>query len=152
MIEEIAITKIADVIFEKYRKLQDEKEDKTITVKFDNDKFPYVELDSNTTVNEEFNKDAPSLTFDNPHKKSCKVKEISFVPDGTFKTKGMIEIFIQDEIIYKNKNFGNFANVSQVTIPLNGGTLLKPNESVKIYLKSSDGASVGIAAQITFGA
>ncbi len=149
MLEEVVIGKIADVIFEKYRKLK-EKEQITI-VKFDDDKFSYTELDDSTTTKKEFDKDNPNLSFENPYKRNCKIKHISIIPDDSFQSKGMLEIYIGDELFFTNKKFANFANVSQSNIPLNNGALLKTNESIKIYLKSQDGTEIGLTAQVTFG-
>ena len=151
MLEEIAITKIADLMFEKYRKHKEEQEEKITTVKFDDDRFTYTELDSTTTINKEIDKDKPDLSFENPYKKPCKVKSISISPDESFKTNGMVEIYIGDELFFRNKKFGNFENVAQSVIVLNGGESLKTNESVKIHLKSETDDAVGLTAQVTFG-
>ncbi len=149
MIEEVAITKIAELVFEKYRKL---KETPSIQlVQFPTNNLSYTELDSATSNNEEFDKDNPNLQFESPYKKTCLVKEASIIPDDSFKTKGMVEIYIGDEIIFRNKHAGNFAKIPQSEIILGRGKKIKPNESVKAFLKSSDGSPVGIALQVTFG-
>ena len=151
MLEEIAITKIADILFQKYNKLQEEKQNKVTIIKLDTNKFTYTELDDGSTQNKEYDKDNPDLQFKNPYKRKCLIKCVSITPDVLFKTNGMLEIYIGDEIFFKSKKFGNFKKIDSDVIPLDGGELIKPNESVKIYLKSSDGAAVGVAAQITFG-
>ena len=149
MLEEIAITKIADIVFEKYRKLKEIP--KTQLVDFQTSDLSYYELDDATTTKQEFDKDNPNLEFKNPYKKTCLVKELLIVPNNSFKTKGMIEVYIDDEIIFKNKKAGNFANIPHSIINYKRGKKIKPNESVKVFLKSNDGVSVGIALQVGFG-
>ena len=150
MIEEIAITKIADVLFEKYRKLKETPS--TQLVEFPVTDLSYTELDDATTTKQEFDKEHPDILFENPYKKTCLVKSMSLIPGDTFKTKGTVEIFIDDEIIYKNKKAGNFKKLSNSQINLGSrGKPIKPNESVKAYLKSSDGTNVGLTVQVTFG-
>jgi len=99
----------------------------------------------------EFDKDKPDISFKNPYKKPCRVKQVSLIPDGSFKEKGMVEIYIGDELFFKNKKFGSFANVSDSTIPLFGGEILKSGESVSVFIKSEDGAMVSLAVQVAFG-
>ena len=149
MLEEIAITKIADIVFEKYRKLKETPS--TQLIQFPATDLSYTELDDATTAKQEFDKDHPDLTFENPYKKTCLIKSISITPDDTFKAKGTVEIFIDDEIIYRNKKAGNFKKLSDLQINLNRGKPINPNESIRAYLKSSDGSTVGLAVQVTFG-
>jgi len=151
MLEEIALTKIANIVFEKYQKLKDQDKNKITLVEFPTTNFSYTELDDATTNKEEFDKDNPDLKITNPYKKTCLVKEILIVPDDSFKTNGMIEVYIGDEIIFRNKKVGNFSKVVQSEIKLKRGKTIKPNESVKAFLKGSDGVSVGIALEVTFG-
>ncbi len=148
---EIAIAKAFDLAFEKYKKDKESENPKTQLVKFPLVDFSYTELDDETTTQKEFNKDEPNLVFDNPYKRTCLVKEISIIPDDNFKTKGMIEIYIGDEIFFRNKKFGNFKHISESLTSIMGGKKINPNNSITMYLKSSDGAKVGITAQVTFG-
>lgn len=151
MLEEVIITKMADVIFEKYRKLQEERERKVSLVEFPTTSISHTELDDATTDKKEFDKDHPDLSFENPYKKTCLVKEISLIPDDTFKSNGRVEIYIGEELVFRNKKFGNFKNISQSEIILGRGKSIKPNESVNVFLESGNGSVVGLAVQVTFG-
>lgn len=152
MLEEIAIAKIADVVLDKYKKIKEDSKQNVIVTTHETDKFSLTELDDAVTTQKEFDKDNPNLEFENPYKKPCKVKTISIVPDDEFKTKGMIEVYIGDEIFFRNKNFGNFRKIDASVIPLDGGEIIKVNEAIRVFIKSSDESSVGVAVQVTFKA
>lgn len=152
VIEELVITKIVDAIFEKYRKIKDELKETISIFQFPTDNFVHFELDDETTTSTEFDHDTANMEFENPFKRKTLIKGISIVPDDNFKSNGLVEIYIDDEIIYHNKKAGNFANISQSKIELSRGKPIKAGKSVKVFLKTDDeSVTVGLAVEVYFG-
>lgn len=148
VIEVEIIAKAVSIVLDKYRK--DKEAGKPLTIQNTITDFSYTEIDSGETTKTEFDTNIPDVIFENPTKRDILVKEITIIPDASFKSEGMIEIYINDEIIFRNKKAGNFAYITQSEVLFGRGKKIKSNSSINIFLKTVK-SKVGIAAQVTFG-
>jgi len=126
------------------------KDIQIVNVKQDPDSYSISEVAKVKTANQKWtSKDKPLLTFENSLEKESTVKEISIIPDNLFKTKGKLIITVDDVPVFRTRTFDSFEDVQQSVIRINK-TILQ-NSKVKIFMISSDGAEIGLTAQVTFG-
>jgi len=126
------------------------KDIQIVNVKQDPDSYSISEVAKVKTANQKWtSKDNPILTFENSLEKESIIKEISIIPDNLFKTKGKLIITVDDVPVFRSRTFDSFEDVQQSVIKINK-TILQ-NSKVKIFMISSDGAEIGLTAQVTFG-
>jgi len=126
------------------------KETQIVKIKNEPDGFSITILDDvNTTSQKWKNKDNADLEFENELSKESILKEISIVPDTSFKTKGKIMITVDDSVVFRNRKFTSFQNVLSSEIKIN--KTIQQDSKVKIFIISSDGSSVSVSVQVTFG-
>ena len=154
MIEEVAIAKIADIVFEKYRKMKDESENKITTVRFQPEYFTKSIIDDTTTTKTEFDMNYPDLVFEMPYSNSeCFLRELSIIPDENFKTKGKVRIIVNDREIFETVKFGNLKNVLESLSIYRGGIPISKHtqHAVKIFIISEDATPVNLTVSVLFG-
>ena len=128
-------------------------EKQAVTVKLEPDSFTLTELDHVSTISKEYSDLLePDLEFENPLKRDVIVTEFSILPDSNFKTHGTVKIYANDVILFKSKQAGNFENVNASVVKILQGKTIKPDSSVKVFIKNDDGTTpVKLTVQLTYG-
>ncbi len=76
------------------------------------DAFSFTETKRATTTSDKYpDKDKPDLEFKNPLDKTLKLREFSLVPNANFKTNGMVEIRIDESLVYRSSTVANFTDI-----------------------------------------
>lgn len=87
------------------------------------------------------------LKYKNNTQRTMRVLYISLVPDSGFKTKGSVQVRINEIGVFFNK-FGYFTDIASKTIDFgNGGFELPAGAEINIQTASSDGTSVSLTAE-----
>jgi len=93
----------------------------------------------------------PDLTFKNPLDKTIKVHEISFVPDTSFKAKGILEMRIDGAKVFETGAGADFADVTDVKIKFRTGKVLTRSKNVEIFAWTTDASSSKLLIIVQFG-
>lgn len=126
------------------------KDIQTVKIKEVPDGFSITILDDVDTTSQKWKgKDNADLEFENELAKESILKEISIIPNSNFKTLGKVMITVDDSLVFRNKSFTAFEDVVESVIKIN--KTIRQDSKVKVFIISSDGSSVGIAVQVTFG-
>jgi len=147
-----AVGKLTEKISENLDLFKKEK-DKPQAVKMilEPDSFSYTELGRATTILQSKQK-SPDLEFKNPlDSQDVIVTEFSIIPNSSFKTKGMVELTVNDVTLFKNKAVADFTDISESVVKIIQGKTIKPSKSLKVFIWSPDGTSVSLTNQVTFG-
>jgi len=137
--------KNAELIAKAISKLQ-------LTVKDHPDTFSVSEIGRKSTTNtSRQNDDNPDLEFQNPLDIEAVVREITFIPNSAFKTKGMLVVTINDVTIFSNKVVADFTDVTDGKIPIPEGKTIKRKDKVKVFIwNGTDSNAVILTVQVTF--
>ncbi len=116
------------------------------------DAFSFTETKRATTTSSKYpDKDKPNLEFKNPLDKILKIREFSIIPNSAFKTKGMVEIRINQSLIYRSSTVANLTDLVDHISRLVKGKRIKSTESVKVFIKNDDNStSIGLTVTIQF--
>lgn len=144
------LSKVFDSALAKYSKLKEDNT-KPILVEATITDYSYTEVDSVFSSNTEFDKNSPDIVVENPTKKPCLVKQVTLSPDIECKRHGMIEVYFDDELIFKNKKSTTFLLTSRANIILGRGKILKPDAKITVFMKSDDGTAIELAIMVHFG-
>jgi len=90
----------------------------------------------------------PDAEWINNRKQDVILKELSIIPNAAFKTKGLIQILVNDTVIMESTKAANFTDVSEYVIKLD--TIVKQNYGVKILAWTSDGTSSAVTVSMKF--
>jgi len=114
--------------------------------------FSKTLIEGETTTNQSFKK-TPIIEIENPLKEDLKIESVSFVPDASFKAKGVLKIQSSDgNFSVESKNPGDFSDVVDVIVKYLNGLLFERNKSIKIHFwNGTDGVAVKLTVMVTFG-
>ena len=93
----------------------------------------------------------PDISFENPKKNNVIVKGISLSPNNIFREKGMVKVYVGALPVFENETAGDFTDVTDISIDLQDGLILKRGEKIDVFLLSNDGTIVSMTVQITLG-
>ncbi len=93
----------------------------------------------------------PNIEFKNPLDEEIKVKTISLIPNSSFKTKGIVQVLIDDVEVFLNDAVADFADIASLNIELSPqGKTIKRGKSVQVFIWSPDATSVSLAVTCLF--
>ena len=137
--------------FEKsFNSIQNILKDIQIQTKEKEDSFSYTKAHRVTTTATARPTKA-DISLKNPLDKDSKVYEISFIPDSTFKTKGIIEIHIDDALVFEHKAVADFTDLVDMKLKFRTGKRIKRGKKVEVFVWTSDGSSSKCLFVIQFG-
>ena len=147
----VNIDEIPDIIVQKILSMKSDVPC-LVTIK----KKPYLwctsKLKRASSANVQFNDFLnPDITFTNPKKTSVVIKEISLIPDDSFKERGIVKILADTFPVFENENAGDFTDVSELILDIPEGLILGRDKSVKVFFMSSDGTEVSLSVFVKFG-
>jgi len=144
------VDEIPDAVIEKIMSMKSYNSLVTVTQK--HHLWYMSKLKRVSTTNQKFNDILnPDIEFTNPKNKNVIVKEISLVVGDDFDTKGTVKVFSDKVLVFENESAGDFTDVSEISIKILDGLVLKRNEKIKFFIKSSDSTKVSITAQVVLG-
>ena len=148
-IASVMLGKFADIITKKMDELKP-KDIQTVQIRNKPDGFSITLLDDVSTTSQKWkNKDNADLQFENELSKESILKEISVIPNNSFKTKGKMMITVDDSLVFQTKSFTAFGDGTESNIKIN--KTIQQDSKVKIFIISADGTSVSASIQVTFG-
>jgi len=121
-----------------------------IQTKEKEDSFSYTKAHRVTTT-ATVKPTTPNISLKNPLDKDSKVYEISFLPDTSFKTKGIIEIYVDDAIVFEHNAVADFTDLVDLKIKFRTGKRIKRGKKVEVFVWTSDGSSSKCLFVIQFG-
>jgi len=100
-IASVMLGKFADIITKKMDELKP-KDIQTVQIRNKPDGFSITLLDDVSTTSQKWkNKDNADLQFENELSKESILKEISVIPNNSFKTKGKMMITVDDSLVFQ---------------------------------------------------
>ena len=122
--------------------MKDEKNNPQIViVKSKPTKFLKSRIKRVNTVSEK--SDKPQGTIKNPVDEDAVIKNISLIPDGTFKSSGQLLLKVNEVEIFEHDASGDFADVSILDIALpSEGKIIERGKSLEVFAWGSGSITV----------
>ena len=93
----------------------------------------------------------PNIEIRNPFDRKARVMGITLIPDDSFKTKGIVQLDISRAPYLPAITAGDFTNVDTFAVPISDkGHEIEPNETIEIYMWTSDATSSALTAVVYF--
>jgi len=90
----------------------------------------------------------PDAEWRNTRKDMVILKDISIVPNASFKTKGMIQILVNDSVVLDIPKAATLTDISEYVVKLD--KVVRQDYSVKILTWTSDGTSSAVTVALRF--
>jgi len=96
---------------------------------------------------------SPDIEIKNPFDRQARIMGITLIPDESFKTKGIVNLDIGRAPYFSGMAAADFTDISTFAVPISDdGYEIDANESVEIYIWTSDGTSCSLTAIVHFEA
>jgi hypothetical protein len=95
----------------------------------------------------------PDIEITNPFDRPARIMGITLIPDSSFKTKGILQLDIARAPYFTGMTAADFTDISTFSIPISDdGYEIDANETVEIYIWTSDGTGSALTAVVHFEA
>jgi len=95
----------------------------------------------------------PDIEIKNPFDRKARIMGITLIPDSSFKTKGILQLDIARAPYFTGMTAADFTDISTFSVPISDdGYEVDANETVEIYIWTSDATSSALTAVVHFEA